>query len=476
MNDITRKPRMGLLLIGASRFRPLGEGSLDGTYAERKEREAKKIVAEGERMSEVVFPGIIYEKEQLQTAINLFYNKKVDFIFTIYLSWAEDFTWVRFLRDVFDVPIFFGCIVRDKCSFKDTSDENEFVEFLSAGNLVGTLEASGSVARFNKKMVRTSIGNLKSIMEEVAAFSQASMVRSILRNTNFGLLACYNEAMWSTYVDPYNLFVSAGPELRFLSIATLVDEINSISEEEVSSKTNTILTKYTTLADVDKEKLSQSVKVSMAVERLARRMDIDMVVLNDIDKVLFEHVGLRPGFTPCPGTEDVLVVPEGDIGGGLAVYILKILSRKHVNFIEPFYIDEETGCFAAGHAGPNDYTDPSGSVKIARDVRFAKTSYKYAGAPFAWYVIPPGEKTMVHISECCGKFKLACTLVDAVECKHFLASYSHGMFKPRIPVNDLFGKLVEIGVTQHYAVVDGNYIKELEDLADIMDFEYNYIG
>lgn len=475
MNDIMRKPRMGLLMIASPRFKSLGEGTEDGTYAARKEQEARRIVEAGEKFAEVIFPNVIYDRNQLDVAMNLFYNRKVDCILALYLSWAEDFAWVRFLRDAFEVPILFGCIVKEQCSFTDTTDENEFVEFLSAGNLVGTLEASGSLARFDRKMVQTAIGSFNSIMKRAAIFAQASKVRSILRNTNFGLLASYNEVMWSTYVDPYNLFVSVGPELKFLSVATLEDEINIIPEKEAASKTNMMLEKYPVLPDVDKEKLLQSVKASMAVENLARKMNIDMVVLNDIDPVLFQHVGLRPGFTPCPGTEDVSVVPEGDIGAGLAVYILKILSGKHVNFIEPFYIDKESGCFAAGHAGPNDYTDPKGSVKLARDVRFAKTSYKYAGAPFAWYVIPPGEKTMVHISECGGKYKLVCTLVDAIECKHFLTSYSHGLFKPRIPVNELFRRLLEIGVTQHYGLVEGNYIKELEDFAHIMGYNYYFI-
>ena len=57
--------------------------------------------------------------------------------------------------------------------------------------------------------------------------------------------------------------------------------------------------------------------------------------------------------------------------------------------------------------GDHDYTDERYRhlVRISRDVRFAKSPYKYAGAPFAWYRIAPGLKTFAHFSEANGRFK-----------------------------------------------------------------------
>ena len=136
-------------------------------------------------------------------------------------------------------------------------------------------------------------------------------------------------------------------------------------------------------------------------------------------------------------------------------------------------MDLPNNCFAGGHAGPNDYTDPAGSVMIARDVRFAKTAYKNAGAPFAWYLIPPGRKTMLHISQKDGSFKMACGLVDALPAKHFITSYSHGLFRPvGQDMPTFFHKLIQEGVTQHYAVVEGDCTAELEALAKLMSFSF----
>lgn len=470
------KAKTGLLLIATSRFRRLGEDLPQGNYESRKKSEAQQYIEELGKFSEVVYPGVVYTREDIDSAINIFQAEHVDWVFALFLSWAEDFTWVRFLRDMSQVPIFFGCKTRDEISFTDTSDETDFVEFLSAGGLVGALEASGSVKRFQRPMLVTEIGHLDELMLQAKHFAQAAAVRSDLRNISFGLLASYNEVMWSTYVDPYNLFMKAGPELRFLSVATLTKEIDLLDGTLVEKTRHALEEQYEILSDVDEEKFTASVRASLAMESVARKAGVSLVVLNDVDPVLLTDVGLRPGFLPCPGSDDITVVPEGDIGGGLAVYILKQLSGKPVNFIEPFHIDAKQNCFAGGHAGPNDYTDPAGKVKIARDVRFAKTNYKHAGAPFAWYVIPPGRKTMLHVSECNGRFKMVCTLVDALPCEHFITSYSHGLFRPLTGnVQELFHKLLQTGVTQHYSLVEGDYIQELSYLAQLLDFEFTIL-
>jgi L-arabinose isomerase len=200
---------------------------------------------------------------------------------------------------------------------------------------------------------------------------------------------------------------------------------------------------------------------------------------NDIDPAMFKLIGLRAGFYHPLFNENISVlVPEADIGAGLITYMLKLISGKHVNFIEPFHIEAAYGAFASGHAGPNDHNDPDfiQNVLIARDVRFAKTGYKYAGAPFAWYRISPGRKTMAQLVECNGKYKLICTLVDSLEGKHLLATYSHSIFKPLVPVTELFEQILKTGTTQHFALVDGEYLTELSILAEIMDFEYYEIS
>lgn len=471
-----RKPKMGLLLLAPERFTALGEGTKRGSYLERKTAEAAWMRADCEKDYEVVFPGVVLNTQDVKNAIDAFTQNKVDFVLCIYLSWAEDYAYVRFLRDMPPVPVLFAHRMRDEIGLKDTHDDDEFTEYLCCGGLVGMQEASGNNQNYRRPMLETTIGTWAQILERVAPFANAARARAILKDARVGLLACYNEAMWSTYVHPYDVFRYVGPELKFLSIAELEDYVNAIDESEARAMMEKIAATYEVRPDVEESKFLASVRGSMAMERMAKAYNLDLLVLNDIDTVLFQKIGLRPGFYPTPECDDLVIVPEGDIGGGLATYILRLLTNDHVNFIEPFHIDLPENNFAAGHAGPNDYTDPKGATKVSRDVRFAKSKWKHAGAPFAWHVFSPGMKTMLHCSEHNGKFMFAATLVECLPTEHFLATYSHALFRAVGESNvELFEKLLNIGVTQHYGIVNGDCTTALQDLAKMLSFDYHRV-
>ncbi|MBO7644552.1 MAG: hypothetical protein J6S62_06295 [Bacteroidales bacterium] len=471
--DKLRKPKAGLLLIASPRFKNLS-GPKRGTYAERKDKAVEAIKASLDFL-DLSDPGIVYEREDARKAMDLFWNERVDFIYAEFLSWSEDFAWIRFLRDCPDIPIIFCNVAKPRMSFETTLDEDDFVDYLCAGTLVGSLEGSGSIKRIPRKRVRTVMGTREEITEKVRVYAAAARARAIMRNSTVGLMANMNEAMWSTYIDNYDLFSKIGPELRYLPYSDYGAQIEALSDEEVKSYADELTGKYRMMEDVEYDKFIGCVKATLAIKEMARKNDIDCFVYNDIDQATFRTAGCRAGFYPQWFNENVSVlVPEADIGAGLATYLLKLLTGKNVNFIEPFHIEDDFGTFAGGHAGPNDHNDPAWqqNVVIARDVRFAKTSWKYAGAPFAWYRISPGMKTVAGIYEQAGRYKLVTFMAESLPGKHLLATYSHTIFKPVLPVKELFERVLKVGVTQHYAIVDGDVRPQLEAFAEIMGFEF----
>ena len=422
----------------------------------------------------VVNPGQIYTKDDVGKAIELFFEKKVDCVFAFFLSWSEDSAWIRFLRDMFPLPVFYAHI-RPEIRYTNTEKEDDFIEYLSTGGLVGALEGSGPFKRFSRPMSFTGCGDVDEIMREVEPFALGAAVRRDLRDSTFALIGGYPEIMWSTYCDPFTYFSKVGPLLHFVPIAHLKDAYDAVDEKRVDACVKALLRTYETRGKIETEHFKASVQCSLAVEDAAKKVGAEMVILNDGNSALFEQIGLRPGFYPTPENKgEVAVVPEGDLGLGLATYIALKLTGKHVNVVEPFYIEKD-GRVKCGHAGPNDYTDPSGSTIIGRDIRFARSGYKHAGAPFAWYVMPEnGKKTMLHCSQGKdGRYKLVATTCESVAMEHELASYSHGCIRfPGRDPNEIFGALLSEGVTQHYALVDGNILKELSYLARILDFDY----
>ncbi len=471
--DKSRRAKAGLLLVASPRFKNLS-GPQRGTYHERKLKAVEDIKASMDFL-ELAYPGIVYDKEDAEKAMKLFYDEKVDFIVAEFLSWSEDFAWIRFLRDCPDIPILFTNVAKPKMTFETTLDEDDFIDYLCAGTLVGSLEASGSIKRVPRKNVKTVMGTREQITEQIRTFSKAAKARAILRQSNVGLMANMNEAMWSTYIDNYDLFTKIGPEIHYLPYSDYGEYIENLTDKEVKEYADELTGKYKMMDDVEYEKFIGCVKASLAIKNYAKDKDIDVFVYNDIDQATFKTSGCRAGFYPGWFNENVSVlVPEADIGAGLITYAMKLMTGKHVNFIEPFHIEDDFGTFAGGHAGPNDHNDPEAqdNVIIARDVRFAKTHWKYAGAPFAWYRFKAGMKTVAGLYEEDGKYKLITFQAESLPGKHLLATYSHTIFKPVVPVKELWEKVLNIGATQHYAIVDGDCTKELEAFAEIMGFEF----
>lgn len=472
-HDKIRKPKAGLLLVASPRFKNL-TGPKRGSYGEKKAVVAEQIL-ESLNFLDIEFPGIVYEREDAQKAMDVFYNANVDFIIAEFLSWSEDFAWIRFLRDCPHIPIIFVNVAKEKMAFETTLDEDDFVEYLCSGTLVGSLEASGSVKRVPRKDVTIVIGTREQVNEQIRIFSRAALARSIMRGANLGLMANMNEAMWSTYIDNYDLFTKVGPEIHYLPYSDYKEFIDELTDDEVNEYADTLTSRYKLMDDVEHDKFIGCVKASLALKNMAKANDIDVMVYNDIDQATFKVSGCRAGFYHDWFNENLSVlVPEADIAAGLATFALKIISGGHVNFIEPFHIEDKYGTFAGGHAGPNDHNDPNyaNNVLIARDVRFAKTKWKYAGAPFGWYRFSPGMKTVTGLYEEDGKYKLVCFQAESLPGEHILATYSHSIFKPVVPVKELFEKLLKIGVTQHYAIVDGDWRSELKYFAEIMGFEF----
>jgi len=456
----------------------MGAETPRGTYHKRITDDANKIISLLDDSADCVFPGIVYSMEDIQKAQSIFVESSVDCVLCVFMSWTEDEIWIRFLRDNDRFPMIYYRSALDGAAFPDCDTEDGFVELLSNHGLVGSLVGSGSVQKMGR-YVEVIVGRHEESRARILSCAKMCMVRSVLREARFGLMGAYNEVMWNTYIDPYRLFLK-GPSLTFTFYSELQASADAIGDEEVREYKRVLEEKYAVDDDVEEHKFLASVRYSLAMARVMEDKGIDVLSFNDVDYRLFEMIGLRPSFYPEKlNDKPSLIVPEGDLGAAYIAYVLKLTSGKAVNLIEPFYIDAKNGLFAGGHAGPNDYntiTDPS-NVKISVDARFAKTNYRFAGAPFAWIRFPAGTMTMAGLSECNGRYKIICGLVESLPGQHFINGYSHSTFKPvNMCVNEYFEKILTIGSTQHFVITHGDFTQDLEYFAKIRDLDYYNIN
>lgn len=473
-----RKPRCGVLFLECNWFKSVGMGNeapggnLSSRVAARTEQICRNLSAD----FDVVSTGLVSDLDGLETAGKEFLNRDVDFVLASFTTWTEDFAWVRFLRDFPPhIPILFWCLQGETIDFADNFSPDNFVKFLSNTGLVGSLEGSGSIDRASElgRVVRPMCGSLRTCRDRIVRFGRAAKARAVWRRARIGLFQGFNEVMWSTYVDPYRFFVQVGPEITVVPFERLRQSSSKVGDDEVQRMMEDLRSKYRVEDSVDSDLFAESVRASIGLAELAKDFSLDALALNDVDDLLHETVGLRPGFYhPDFDRSDSVLVPEGDVGMAALALALRLMTGRPAVFVEPFFFDEEKNVFSAGHAGPNNHAaaDPE-DVVIMPDTEYENSAFKYAGAPFACFTAPPGPVTLVHLGQSFHRYKIVHALVESVPGTCRLKGYSGGTFRPEIPVNEFFEQLLEIGVTQHYLVVAGDWRESVKDLALIADFE-----
>jgi L-arabinose isomerase len=478
VKEKTRKPRVGCLFISSRRFKGLGEGLKDGTYGERTAKETVEIQTALAGDIELVYPGDVYEIADLNRALESFTVNKVDCILALFHSWSEDAVWIRFLRESDPaIPLIYFYPAKESIGYENCADENDLIQFLANGGLVGSLVGSGSIVKLGRT-AKIIVGTIQQKKNEIIQYAKLCKIRKLLRQSRFGIMPAYNEVMWNTYIDPYRIF-NYGPELTFISYDELAEISEKLPADKIAAWEKELRKTYPLDGSIADEKFTASVRYSMGMWKIFEAYNLDAMTLNDVDMRLFEKIGLRPGFYPDEINRSLAILcPEGDLGMALGMYLLKLLCGKQVNAMEPFYIDASRNLFCGGHAGPNDYNYPESKdyVKISFDARFAKTKYRYAGAPFAWLRIPPGEMTMVHVSQNNNEIKLLASRVESIDGPHRINGYTHSEFRPMgQDISEFFKKIMTVGTTQHFVLVPGDCTDQLADLADLCGFSFTLI-
>ena len=411
--------RVGLLLFCTDRMRTLATDDAGVGYEAIASEYGLSILDALKDMCAWVYPGNVYGRSDLERAMRMFVTEDVDAVLAVHISWTEDFNWIRFLRDMPPMPVMLACVTRESMGFERVTMDSSFTRAMASCNVVGALEASGNIERVGRSMVSTCAGTLGELTGRLEAWTRAAGVRARLRRANFGLLGDYNEVMWSTYVDPYDVFARIGPELRFCGIPDLLREVDAVGEGEVEQASLDALSRYASTMPIDPKKLRASIRASMAFERLSVRKNLDALVYNDVDAAMLRSLGLRPGFLRMDDGNAV-TVPEGDLGSGVAAYVLHELSGGPIQYIEPFYIVREQDWLVVGHSGPSNYAEDPARCLLCNDMRFAAADIRYPAAPMAWYAFPEGRYTLLHFSQGRNRLKMVMSRADILPSDHFL--------------------------------------------------------
>jgi L-fucose isomerase-like protein len=166
---------------------------------------------------------------------------------------------------------------------------------------------------------------------------------------------------------------------------------------------------------------------------------------------------------------------EGEVAAGIAMYVLKLYTGKMPFYTEPYTADLEKNAFLMGHPGYHSTLNKDNNypVRIVNDVEY-ENSDPFSGAA-TFFKYKPGPVTAVNSVFNAGRLRWTVFEGISLEGPPKMEGTPHLFCQTKIPVSKLCNMTVELGVSQHWVVVPGHYLKELEQLCAWLNIEYRAV-
>ena len=234
--------------------------------------------------------------------------------------------------------------------------------------------------------------------------------------------------MQSTFVDEFRLLKEIGPSIQYLPVSALKSAADLIPDLDVEGLIDELHAAFPDIR-VDPATLAQAARCSLALCRLARTHQLDLISINDVDPGLHEAFGLRPCLYSAALKETgVLVGLEGDLGAAIAMLAQQIFTGGPLFFVEIWYWDEGENLVVGGHAGLQDpaAANPATAL-IGPDLEYAQSD-PYPGA-HPLFVARPGIVTLLQVRGTPTGWQAIAATGQALETDAWLEGYPHAVIR-----------------------------------------------
>jgi L-arabinose isomerase len=374
-------PKAGLVLFEAKWFLDLGigeKGSKMGDLGTLLENEIKKIESSLKKEINLINPGIIFDIESAGKALDLFKREKVDLIIVCNLTWSEDRAWIEILKNIEDIPIIYWEYMT---GFYTTKRYTPLQLYHNSG-IVGALQGSGSLKRFNKKF-KLVMGEAREgkVVDEITSFAKASQVKNILKKSIIGLLPFRNDQMKVTCIDEYLILKKIGMILKILTLAELKEEGLKLSD----GKVRTFMERNKKTFKVDKE------------------------------------------------------MREKDL-----MYILYLFTKGPIGFTEVLNFNPEEGTINVGHPGPVNplLAASNDEVTIVPDIEYINSNFEYPYSATLELIGKPGRVTMVNILDIGEDIQMIISSGKSLGDHKRLTAFPHFCIKTDTPVLEFISGVI----------------------------------
>ncbi|NPV54292.1 MAG: hypothetical protein HPY71_12375 [Firmicutes bacterium] len=345
----------------------------------------------------------------------------------------------------------------------------------STGSLCGAAVVKGALDRTNKRfsfilgLPDPGPGNGK-VADELRAFCIAAGARYRLRHARIGLIGYASMGMYPGTFDHVLLRDIIGPEVFHFDTYQLIERARRYSDDECAGDLAQLKKVVKVNAGATPRQLSETVKLYKGLKSLVDEYRLDVVNV----KCQYELSKIY-GYTQCVplswlADAGTVSTCEGDIPLSVTMLILNLLTGQPIYYGDVVDVDSDglllSSCGFAPFSllGGSDSGDPG-------DLKAEIQPFKHKGfnGLLTSATLKPGKLTFARLVEGRGDYKIILGVADGVA-----TPLRQGMF-PAVGVKlgsgDRMDAFIRNLASQHYAVVYGDILRELELLAKMLGIE-----
>jgi L-fucose isomerase-like protein len=341
-----------------------------------------------------------------------------------------------------------------------------FQRMLQGSGGVCTLQLSGMLKR-EGRWFRSVAGPLddQQTYRGIATWARALGAARRLRSVRVGVLPFRCEQMSTTYVDEFELRRLYGIQLAYLELERVRREAASCTAAEAGALRREIEEAGARIR-VDQRNLEEGLRYALALEKVTTAEGLDVLAMNDVIPEMHASFGLRPCLHSRRLSERAVVAMEADVAAGVAMQALRLASGERPFYTEVFGADYAANALLLGHAGYHDAAnaDPAHPVEVVPDVEY-ENSDRFTGAA-SLFKYRPGPVTLVNSVWDGEGLKWVALEGESLAGPPKMDGNCHLLCSLRLPVSEFFRRAVDSGVSQHWIVVHGHRLAELEPLGE----------
>lgn len=444
---------IGLAALCASWFKQVGLQGESGGLAEILRQDYAGMVSFlGECFGKVVAPGVISTVTEAAQAMAAFHAAKIDALLLVHIMWSEDQPLLVLLDGCQDLPI----MLWNYHPMGSLPERLSVNDLFRCSGTVGMLQGSAPMQRRQVAVhvISGSPGDPE-LRHSLREYDAALRIRQEFEGLAAAQIAGRCEVMTGTIADGDALRSRLGVNLVEISTAEYAALCESVDGGRVKDYYADLVDRFP-VEGVSEDSLRLACRNTLALDDLVLKYDLGAVAIQDLDPELHRLAGTRPCLCPpISASRGVAFGMEADLNSTLGLLAAMRASDAPCMFTEIFTYDPQDNVLLMGHAGVHDpRLAGTGGVTIVPDAE-----YRYADrVEGAWqeFMLASGPVTCISLYDTRQGYRLTAFTGTSLGGPRRIQGFAHALVRPVGSAQDLLVRLVQRGMTQHFAIAPGH--------------------